>query len=327
MPILNGSPTQYTVGINFTDSISSLCFSALSPKLLSISSWSKKTFLYNTETNSLLSQITNRAPILCSTFSEEKLFSANLDGTVSEFDLQTSTLTAENILAENPHNLGVSSISYNHQSKLLITGSWDKSMRYYDIRQQSCIATVTLDSKIFGIDTLNEDVLTVGSGEKVYWLDLRILQSGREIKRDNHEEVRCPVEYQCRSVEIIRNGKFAVGSIEGRVGIGSFKGEDPFSWKCHRKDGKIYPVHGLSHLGEGIVASCGGDGKVIVWNVEKKKKIKTVLDSNREVCDVVFSRDKKRMAIAVSNVVEEEKEKPYVIVKEISEGEFDVKKK
>ncbi len=100
-------------------------------------------------------------------------------------------------------------------SPLLATGSWDKTVRYWDLRASTTrpLATVASRGRVYAMDAA-ESLLVVGTAERhIHTLDLAkptVMQRTME----------SPLKEQTRAVAAYRGGDgFAIGSIEGRCGF------------------------------------------------------------------------------------------------------------
>lgn len=108
----------------------------------------------------------------------------------------------------------ITSPNYN----CLMTGSWDKTLRFWDMRQlptQTALATIQLPDRVFCTDMLYP-LAVVGLGNrkiKMYKLD------GQP---QEFNEIESPLKHQSRAISVYKNkvndqpGGFALGSIEGR---------------------------------------------------------------------------------------------------------------
>ena len=99
----------------------------------------------------------------------------------------------------------------------LMTGSWDKTLKFWDIRSPQPILTLNLPERAYcaDVDYPVAVVSTAGRHLIVYQLE----NTPQEFKR-----IESPLKYQHRCVSIFRDKKgmpsgFALGSIEGRVAI------------------------------------------------------------------------------------------------------------
>lgn len=134
-----------------------------------------------------------------------------------------------------------------------MTGSWDQTLRFWDMRQlptQTSLATINLQNKVYCADVVFPMAVVGLSNRKV-----KVYKLDGEPKEVS--EIETPLKYQMRCLGIFRNKMtnqptgFAQGSIEGRVAIqyvDSASSKDNFTFKCHRSPDlvngfqEIYPV-------------------------------------------------------------------------------------
>lgn len=97
--------------------------------------------------------------------------------------------------------------------QILATGSWDKTVRYWDLRSPQPIGTVQLPERCYAMD-ISGPLMVVGTAEKhVCIFDLN---NPTVI----FKQTTSPLKWQTRVVSCFPDNKgFAIGSIEGRVGI------------------------------------------------------------------------------------------------------------
>jgi mRNA export factor len=89
---------------------------------------------------------------------------------------------------------------------------------------------------------------------------------------------------------------FAVGSIEGRVGIQYAEEKDRaqcFSFKCHRDEkSNVYPVNAMSfHPQYGTFSTAGSDGVYFFWDKDSKQKLKTSSNCGQAITASSFNRN------------------------------------
>jgi len=103
------------------------------------------------------------------------------------------------------------------------------------------------------------------------------LQSPNNLSRP-YRTVDSPLKYQSRCVQLFpdRTG-FAVGSIEGRVGIVHVHDKDSaknFAFKCHREGNEVYAVNSIAFHNFGTFATAGADGRYTFWDKDAKQRLK-----------------------------------------------------
>ena len=98
-----------------------------------------------------------------------------------------------------------------------MTGSWDKTLKFWDVRMQQAAVTLNLPERCYcaDVDFPVAVVTTAGRHLIVYQLE----NTPSEFKRFDS-----PLKYQHRCVSVFKDKKgmpagFALGSIEGRVAI------------------------------------------------------------------------------------------------------------
>lgn len=147
-----------------------------------------------------------------------KCFSGGADKTVKILDLssgQTMSFAA--------HDQAVRSMRWvsagNFQA--LVTGSWDKTLKYWDLRSPQPLATVQLPERLYAMDTAG-DLLVAATAERHICI-FNLINPGQPFKT-----IQSPLKWQTRSVSCFLNGTgFAVGSVEGRVGLQQINATKP----------------------------------------------------------------------------------------------------
>ena len=140
-----------------------------------------------------------------------KCFSGGADKTVKMIDLAAGGQTMSFVA----HDQAVKSMRWvstaNFQA--LVTGSWDKTLKYWDLRSPQPMATVQLPERCYSMDSVG-DLLVVGTAER------HILVFNLANPASPFKTIQSPLKWQTRTVSCFPNGTgFAVGSIEGRVGL------------------------------------------------------------------------------------------------------------
>jgi mRNA export factor len=97
---------------------------------------------------------------------------------------------------------------------------------------------------------------------------------------------------------------FAVGSIEGRVGIhylNKVPGKDSFAFKCHRQDSNVFSVNAIAfHNPLGTFATVGSDGVVNFWDKDNKQRLKVFQSIDRTIPCAAFNMQGNMFAYASS---------------------------
>ena len=122
--------TEYQLKSPPDDGISSVQFCPHSPSLLLVSSWDKTVRLYDVASNTQRAAVSCSLPVLdCAWQDQSRVLSAGLDKSVKIIDVNTSQ---ERILG--CHEAGVKCVEYSPEFNMIITGSWDGSVKTWDPR-------------------------------------------------------------------------------------------------------------------------------------------------------------------------------------------------
>ena len=227
-------------------------------------------------------------------------FSAGCDGTVRMWDVTQGPNAVQQI---GKHDQPVRCMKWMPELNLLATGSWDKSIRFWDCRQPTPAQTFQLSERVYAMDTRGK-ILVCGTADKQLsvWPDVT-LGANQKI------EYKTPLnDFQTRCISIFHDHSgFAVGSIEGRVGIEYFdeveqkskKGgvklpnAKSFVFKCHRDKQDIFGVNCLDFYSKhnDKFLTGGGDGSLYWWDKKARNRlaIKDKFKTNATIVDAKFS--------------------------------------
>lgn len=96
---------------------------------------------------------------------------------------------------------------------VLVTGSWDKTIKYWDLRQSTAVASVNCQERVYSIDVINK-LLVVATADR--YINVVNLDKPTEF----YKTMQSPLKWQTRVVTCFNDATgFAVGSIEGRCAI------------------------------------------------------------------------------------------------------------
>ena len=198
--------------------------------------------MYDIYQDKRIIQFEHDAAVLDVCFTEDALFSGGLDRKLRKLDLSgNSTIVGQ-------HDDAIKSLVYLKSiffnQDLVLTGSWDKTLRVWDAQQSTPLCTLNLPEKVFSMDACGYHVV-VGMANRSIWIyDIRQLQEPL-FKRTSS------LKHMTRKIKCMPNGQgFLTTSIEGRVAVDYFEEGDNFAFKCHRKKVQgvehIYPVHSVA---------------------------------------------------------------------------------
>ena len=240
-------------------------------------------------------------PVLDVAWKEHDMLTASVDKTAKLWDVQrlgdkgyTGTQIAQ-------HDAAIKNIRWINEMQLVVTGSWDKTLKYWDTRQQAPTATIQLPERCYSLDVAYPTLVCATANSHVYVYDLRNPQAPSK-------QLISPLRRQTRCVACFPDSTgFAIGSIEGRVGIQYIDNTSKnFAFKCHRekdggKDARIFPINAITfHRQYGTFATCGADGAFAFWDKEKKQRLKQFPVQNRSISTAAFDESGELFAYARS---------------------------
>ncbi|KAI8848596.1 Poly(A)+ RNA export protein [Chytridium lagenaria] len=282
-----------------TDGISDLSFSPTAD-LLAASSWDNNTRIWEVQQNGTTvgkAMITHEAPALCCSWSKDgsKLVSGGADKMARMMDLQSGQTSIV-----GSHDLPIKCAKFvdTPQGTILVTGSWDKTIRYWDLRTPNPVLSLTLSERVYTMDVVN-NLMVVGTADKS--VSIYNMQNPGQA----YKTIPSPLKHLTRCISCFPNGSgFAIGSIEGRVGIQYIEDKDSslnFSFKCHRDDRNVYAVNAISfHPMYGTFSTAGADGAFHFWDKDSKQRLKMFNPVGQTISATGFSRTGAIFAYAAS---------------------------
>mmetsp|Transcript_9069 Transcript_9069/g.13720 ORF Transcript_9069/g.13720 Transcript_9069/m.13720 type:complete len:340 (+) Transcript_9069:53-1072(+) len=259
------------------DTVSSLCWAPKSDFLVS-TSWDGEARCWQVakQGNRLQSMAkalkANPAPLLCSDFytDSQTVFYGGADNKV-----QAWTLGRDALKQVAAHQAPVSCLQWLEQPGCLVTGSWDRTIKYWDPRKPSpLMGTVHMPGRVYSLNA-KHSLLVVGCSERK--TPIFDLKKPTEIWKT----LDSPLKQQTRTVACLKDANgFAIGSIEGRCAIHYISANDQknnFAFKCHRNPNQndVYPINEISfHPGFGTFATCGSDGSWAFWDHNSRQRLK-----------------------------------------------------
>eukprot|EP01118_Nematostelium_gracile_P002884 TRINITY_DN1326_c0_g5_i1.p1 TRINITY_DN1326_c0_g5~~TRINITY_DN1326_c0_g5_i1.p1 ORF type:complete len:333 (+),score=61.75 TRINITY_DN1326_c0_g5_i1:105-1103(+) len=317
------SSLEYELKPTPTDGITSMNIGE--NRYLLVSSWDSNLRVYDLNSKSLKTTIDNRTPVLDSCFFERNsgYFAGGLDNTIKLFDSQSG----EEQLIGN-HDKAVKCVEYSQSNSVLVSGSWDASIKLWDVRTNECTGRYQMPDKVFTMSSWNETLVIGTAGRHVIIYDLRNMKEPQQRRESS-------LKYQTRCIRCYPDGTgYAVSSIEGRVAMEYFDAsseaqQNKYAFKCHRINingvDTIYPVNCIAfHQPYGTFATGGCDGIVNVWDGHNKKRLHQYRKYPTSIAALAFSQDGHTLAVASSYTFEEgEKDHPeeQIFIRRVNDAE------
>ncbi|KAJ3259549.1 hypothetical protein HK103_002102 [Boothiomyces macroporosus] len=283
-----------------TDTVSCLAFSPQAD-LLAASSWDNQTRVYEISSNGSSmgkASIQHDAPPLSVCWSTDgtKVFSAGCDKTAKMFDIQSQQ--TQQVAA---HDAPIKSCKYidglSNMNNILVTASWDKTLKYWDFRSSTPVHTLQLPERAYTMDVKGA-LMVVGTAER------HIVIYNLNNPSTPFKTIQSPLKWQTRTIScFIDSSGYAIGGIEGRVSIEYVEEKDQsrkFSFKCHRVDKNVFPVNEIIfHPTYGTLGTCGGDGGLRFWDKDERRSIKILPTMQAPVTNMAFNRSAQILAYSV----------------------------
>lgn len=202
----------------------------------------------------------------------------------------------------------------------MISGSWDKTLRFWDARSHSASASVRLPGKVYGMDCGGSVLVVAMSDRLVSIYDTRHVAEPVQSRES-------ALNHQTRCIRLFGNGTgYYTGSIEGRVAVDYLATDgasqaQKYAFKAHCRPSDadpntmlLYPVHAiashpryarraasrLTRSSHPTLATGGGDGLVCFWDRQNRRKIRALPQLPTGISALEFSPDGRRLAIASS---------------------------
>ncbi|KAI0314215.1 WD40 repeat-like protein [Amylostereum chailletii] len=308
------------------DSISTVRYSPTNPDHLLVSSWDTTVRLYDTATNEQKCKFDHRAAVLDIAFSDSThAYSGGLDASVRELNLET-----EQIQNYGQHTDSISSTTWSKNANALVTGSWDRTIRFWDpraaTRQQS---KHDLPERVYFLDSVNNQVVVAMASRLFHIYDIRNMDKPEQQRESS-------LKYMTRALACMGDGQgYATGSVEGRIAVEYF---DPapevqdkkYAFRCHRQTiedvDHVWPVNSLAfHPTYNTFASAGSDGTVSIWDHKVKKRLRLYPKFRTSIPSIAFNCDGTKLAIGLSYTWDNGEagaktaERPGIVIKTLGE--------
>lgn len=312
-----------------SDTISRILFSPTNQMQFATCSWDGFVRIWDCSTGTVNKtcefQHTGNAPVLNICYSSDgtKVFSGAVDGIIHVYDLQSQTLQILATLQSPVHLLKIASIG---GMEILISGSWDNKINYWDVRQFNStnpLSFLQLPEKLFCMDCNSQGILVAACGNKCTYLIN--LNSPQNI----FKTLSSSLKHQPKALKCFpKNNGFSLTSVEGRCSVVYFDENEHkkngFTFKCHRQNARTfnplnlnnsslgpipsgykasfaYSVNSvLIHPVYGTLATSGSDGVTSFWNAEQRHRIKGLQCFNYPISTSDFNAQGNLLAYCLS---------------------------
>lgn len=224
------------------------------------------------------------APVLCTDIASDGVntFVGCADNKLMMWN-PTEGATAQQI---GIHDAPISAVKFSSELGVVLSSSWDGTVRVWDARQSTPVYTIQLTNKAHCMDVRGAAMVVGTADRKLHVHDLSQGANFALIKQYDS-----PLNYQTRCVSIFGDvSGFAIGCIEGRVAIENFSelgrknsqygSSQNFCFKCHRekaadKSSDIYPVNCISFTQLNTFATVGSDGVINYWDKDQRHRLRS----------------------------------------------------
>ena len=144
----------------------------------------------------------------------QKIIGAGADNTARVLDLASNGAPALQVAG---HDAPIKSVRFFTTSRanaaMIATGSWDKTVKYWDLRQPTSVASLTCKERVYSMD-IKRDLLAIGTAER--HINLVNLQNPTSF----FKSIESPLKHQTRVVSCFTDADgIVIGGIEGRCSI------------------------------------------------------------------------------------------------------------
>jgi len=261
-------------------------------------SWDQQARCYEVQANGQTAPraaVQAEAPLLAAAWHHEggAVFVAGCDKQAKKWDLATNASTQ--VAA---HDAPIRHLAWIPEMQLLVTGGWDRTLRYWDTRQGNPAFSHTLPERCYAM-SCTHPLLVVATAER--HIQVFNLNSPQSV----YKQIVSPLKYQTRCVAAFPDKSgYLVGSIEGRVAVQHVEENQAgrnFTFKCHRDQDQIYAVNACAfHPVHGTFATMGSDGCYNFWDKDSKQRLKAMPRCAAPIPCGAFNMDGSMLAYAAS---------------------------
>jgi len=286
-----------------TDGVSDVSFSPTAD-FLAASSWDGQTRIWEVGASGAIAKaaISHDGPVLSCVWSGDgtRVFSAGADKSIRMLDINSGTTTP----IVNAHDAPIKKLCWmgTANAQALVSGGWDRVIKYWDLRSPSPIGTLSIPERLYAMDVCG-DVLVAATAERS--VCVVNLKNPLQV----FKVIASPLKWQTRSIacytpSTTANTGFAIGSIEGRVGLqwlDEKNSSSNFAFRCHREGSHAYSINSISfHPTYGSFVTAGSDGHMNFWDKDSKQRLDSSAALGSPITATAFSRTGAYLAYTLS---------------------------
>jgi len=229
--------------------------------------------LWEVKTNGkteLKTQFPLEAPALSVAWSDDlqSVFTGGCDNKSFRWDLTTGK-SVQIALHDQP----IKYVKWIPDKRVLLTASWDKTIRYWDGRTAAPALNVPLPERVYCAD-VRDHLAVIGTAER------HVLIYNLNNPQQPYRTMESPLKFQSRCIRCFPDKTgFALGSIEGRVAIhhvdAAYEAKN-FAFKCHRIKNNVYAINDIAFHPLNTFATAGSDGSFNLWDKDSKQRLKAL---------------------------------------------------
>ena len=204
------------------------------------------------------------APALSTAFFGSTVVAGCVTGALVCFDMNGN----QNLI--QAHSAGIKAIK-NYNNQFLITGSFDSTIKFWDLKSSQPIYSISLPGKVYAMSLSGSLLCVACSSKAVLLYDINNLNAP--------STYATRFNYGIRSVAMSSDlDTFVAGGLEAKIEVFS-KTMDAkkFCVRSHRDNSRLYSVNVLHFypLDAGVIVSGGADGSLVWFDKHNRMKIQT----------------------------------------------------
>ncbi|RHY07068.1 hypothetical protein DYB25_011969 [Aphanomyces astaci] len=175
-PAASRAAADYDVPPDVPDSIQDIAWSPTA-NVLAAGSWDNHVRCWEVQQQGAnfqavaRAQFAHKGPVLCTAFSGDgsTVFSGSCDKTAMMWQLGGNSQGQQ--IAQ--HDQPIRSIQHIAQANCVVTGSWDKTVKYWDTRSPQPQATVQLSDRVYALDVSYPLMVVATADKQIHCFDLK----------------------------------------------------------------------------------------------------------------------------------------------------------